>query len=74
MDPKSHSVSSSGGAATLGENIIPLSNISAQWESLTESEQGLVFRQLEELQKKDWKGLSLDEKRAGTSSVSLLYP
>lgn len=49
----------------LGESIIPLSNVQAQWETMSEAEQSLVHRQLEELQKKDWRGLSLDEKRAG---------
>ncbi|PVG02906.1 COX4-domain-containing protein [Serendipita vermifera] len=47
-----------------GDSIIPLSNIQAQWESMTEQEQNLVHRQLEELQTKDWRSLSLDEKRA----------
>ena len=52
-------------AEDLGESIIPLSNIQAQWESMNEREQSIVHRQLEELQKKDWRSLSLDEKRAG---------
>lgn len=52
------------GAEELGESIIPLSNVQAQWETMSEAEQSLVHRQLEELQKKDWRGLSLDEKRA----------
>ncbi|KAG8773222.1 Cytochrome c oxidase subunit 5A [Serendipita sp. 398] len=55
--------SASSGVNT-GESIIPLSNIQAQWESMTEQERSLVHRQLEELQAKDWKSLSLDEKRA----------
>jgi hypothetical protein len=53
-----------------GDSIIPLSNIQAQWENMTEEEQNLVHRQLEELQAKDWRNLSLDEKRAGQSRVS----
>jgi len=52
-------------AEDLGESIIPLSNIQAQWESMGEREQSIVHRQLEELQKRDWRSLSLDEKRAG---------
>lgn len=52
-------------AEDLGESIIPLSNIQAQWENMTEHEQSIVHRQLEELQKRDWRSLSLDEKRAG---------
>lgn len=47
-------------------NIIPLSNVEAQWELMTGDEQVLVHQQLEQLQKKDWKELSLDEKKAGT--------
>jgi len=46
------------------EAAIPLSNVEAQWERLTPDEQLVIHRQLEELQKKDWKSLSLDEKRA----------
>jgi len=55
------SVSSSSTTAA----VIPLSNVEAQWEKMTKSEQAVVHRQLEELQKKDWKTLSLDEKKAG---------
>lgn len=46
------------------ETAIPLSNVEAQWERLTPDEQLVIHKQLEELQKKDWKSLSLDEKRA----------
>lgn len=46
------------------ETAIPLSNVEAQWERLTPDEQLVIHKQLEELQKKDWKALSLDEKRA----------
>ena len=45
--------------------VIPLSNVEAQWEKLTADEQLTVHQQLEELQKRDWKTLSLDEKKAG---------
>lgn len=61
----SHASEKGKGSASLGESIIPISNIEAQWNTMTEDEQALVHRQLEELQKKDWKSLSLDEKRAG---------
>jgi len=44
--------------------VIPLSNVEAQWEKLTAEEQLTVHQQLEEIQKKDWKTLSLDEKKA----------
>lgn len=45
--------------------VIPLSNVEAQWEKLTSDEQLTVQQQLEDLQKKDWKTLSIDEKKAG---------
>jgi TRAP-type C4-dicarboxylate transport system substrate-binding protein len=44
-----------------------LSNVEAQWATLSPSEQTAVHQQLEELQQKDWKMLSLAEKKAGTS-------
>jgi len=45
--------------------MIPLSNVEAQWEKLNTEEQLTVHRQLEQLQKRNWKELSLDEKKAG---------
>ena len=45
---------------------IPLSNVEAQWEQLSADEQLSVHQQLEEIQKKDWTTLSVDEKKAGT--------
>lgn len=45
-------------------SAIPLSNVEAQWEALSSDEQLEVHRALEEVQKKDWKTLSLDEKKA----------
>ncbi len=50
-------------------NALPLSNVEAQWEKLSKEEQVGLHRQLEELQKKDWKTLSIDEKRAGALSM-----
>lgn len=47
------------------DTVIPLSNVEAQWEKMTADEQLTVHQQLEELQKKDWRSLSLDEKKAG---------
>jgi cytochrome c oxidase subunit 4 len=38
--------------------------VEAQWETLTKQEKIDTALQLEELQKKDWKELSLDEKKA----------
>jgi len=51
--------------STASSSAIPLSNVEAQWEKMTSDEQLSVHQQLEELQKKDWKELSLDEKKAG---------
>lgn len=43
--------------------VVP--NIEARWAKMSKEEQYGVFRQLEELQRKDWKELSIDEKKAG---------
>ncbi|GJN94663.1 hypothetical protein Rhopal_007746-T1 [Rhodotorula paludigena] len=43
---------------------VSLGNIEASWKSLSVEEQEQTFKHLEELQKKDWKELSLDEKKA----------
>ncbi|KAH7889135.1 COX4, subunit IV of cytochrome c oxidase [Phlebopus sp. FC_14] len=50
--------------AAAAASVIPLSNVEAQWEKMTKTEQATVHRQLEEIQKKDWKLLSVDEKKA----------
>ncbi|KAI6103671.1 COX4, subunit IV of cytochrome c oxidase [Pisolithus sp. B1] len=50
--------------AAPSQSAIPLSNVEAQWERMSKSDQALVHRQLEELQRKDWKQLSIDEKKA----------
>ncbi|SPO30166.1 probable cytochrome-c oxidase chain V precursor [Ustilago trichophora] len=51
-----------------GPNKVQLShvvpNIEASWKTLSKEEQYGIFRQLEELQRKDWKELSVDEKKA----------
>jgi hypothetical protein len=60
-----HPAPASASASASGPSIIPLSNVEAQWAKLTPDEQLTVHAQLEELQKKDWKALSLDEKKAG---------
>ena len=54
-------------------SAIPLSNVEAQWEALSSDEQLEVHRALEEVQKKDWKTLSVDEKKAGTSPGRVRY-
>ena len=61
-------------ASTAASAVVPLSNVEAQWEKLTQQEQLAVHQQLEEIQKRDWKTLSLDEKKAGASrSRALAY-
>ena len=50
---------------TTAASAIPLSNVEAQWERLSSEEQLAVHQQLEEIQKRDWKTLSVDEKKAG---------
>lgn len=49
-----------------------LANIEASWEDLPAEEQGQVYQQLKELQKRDWKEMSLDEKKAGESCFFLV--
>lgn len=41
-------------------------NLEARWAQLSKEEQYGIFRHLEELQRKDWKELSVDQKKAGT--------
>ncbi|KAF9450274.1 cytochrome c oxidase subunit IV [Macrolepiota fuliginosa MF-IS2] len=43
---------------------IPLSNVEASWTKLSPEEKANVHQQLEEVQKKDWKELSTDQKKA----------
>jgi cytochrome c oxidase subunit 4 len=54
-------------------DVIPLSNIEAQWESLSAGEQQQVYVQLEEVMKNDWKTVSLDSKKAGMYFPILSY-
>ncbi|OJT06106.1 Cytochrome c oxidase polypeptide 5, mitochondrial [Trametes pubescens] len=51
-------------AAASAESVVPLSNVEAMWERLSADEQAVVHQQLEELQKRDWKTLTVDEKKA----------
>jgi cytochrome c oxidase subunit 4 len=46
-------------------SAVSLANVEAQWERLSSEEQVEVHRELEALQKRDWKTLSIDEKKAG---------
>ena len=56
-------------AASSASPVIPLSNVEAMWERLSADEQLVIHQQLEELQKKDWKSLSIDEKKAGECAL-----
>ncbi|BEI96953.1 hypothetical protein CcaverHIS631_0205420 [Cutaneotrichosporon cavernicola] len=56
--PPPHSRRSSNSSAPL------LGNIEASWSSLPAAEQAEVYQALEEIQKKDWKELTVDEKKA----------
>ncbi|THH12940.1 hypothetical protein EW146_g7233 [Bondarzewia mesenterica] len=58
-----HPIASSSSSAQA--SVIPLSNVEAQWEKMSAEDQISVHQQLEVLQKKDWKELSLDQKKAG---------
>ena len=44
---------------------VPLSNVEALWTKLNGDEKLAVHEQLEALQLKDWKTLTVDEKKAG---------
>lgn len=43
-----------------------LPNIEGMWPNMAKEEQYSVYKALEELQRKNWKELSVDEKKAGT--------
>lgn len=47
-----------------------LANIEASWAKLPASEQYQVYQELEQIQKKDWKELTTDEKKAGECAIS----
>lgn len=44
---------------------VPLSNVEALWTKLNGDERMVIHENLEALQLKDWKALTLDEKKAG---------
>lgn len=52
-------------ASSAPRAAVPLANLEAQWERMNSEDQVAVHEQLEELQKKNWKELSLAEKKAG---------
>ncbi|GAA5861656.1 hypothetical protein JCM1840_005222 [Sporobolomyces johnsonii] len=51
-------------SASTAVSPVSLNNIEASWKTLTPAEQEQTFKHLEELQKKPWTELSLDEKKA----------
>jgi cytochrome c oxidase subunit 4 len=54
-----HAGAASSTTTVSAASAIPLSNVEAQWATLSTSEQAAVHQQLEALQQKDWKVLSL---------------
>ena len=63
----SSSSSSSAAQSVTSSRVapIPLSNVEALWTKLSGDEKVAVHEKLEALQLKDWKTLSVDEKKAG---------
>ena len=61
-----HAAPAASTSSSSGPTVVPLSNVEAMWERLSADEQLVIHQQLEEIQKKDWKTLSVDEKKAGT--------
>lgn len=63
----SSSSSSSAAPSVTSSRVapIPLSNVEALWTKLSGDEKVAVHEKLEALQLKDWKTLSVDEKKAG---------
>ncbi|PPR02200.1 hypothetical protein CVT24_011427 [Panaeolus cyanescens] len=56
--------SSSTSASSSRVAPVHLSNVEAQWEKLSSDEKAAVHEQLAAIQAKDWKELSIDEKKA----------
>ena len=63
----SSSSSSSAPSSVTSSRVapVPLSNVEALWAKLSGDEKMAIHEQLEALQLKDWKTLSVDEKKAG---------
>ena len=55
-------VEASGASVELSK-VLP--NIESHWAKLTKEEQYAVYKALEEVQRKDWHELSVDEKKGG---------
>jgi len=58
-------VAAAGGVAARKPAPVNLSNVEAEWAGLSEAEKAAVHEQLEVVQQKDWKELTLAEKKAG---------
>jgi len=58
--------SASGASASVRPaSAVPLSNVEAAWTKMSDVEKLSIQEQLEEIQKRDWNTLSIDEKKAG---------
>ncbi|EIN07119.1 COX4-domain-containing protein, partial [Punctularia strigosozonata HHB-11173 SS5] len=62
--PGNHAPTHAPSSTARQQSMIPISNVEAQWEQLSDEDKLVVHQQLEELQKQDWKKLSIDEKKA----------
>lgn len=51
-------------AAVELDKVLP--NIESHWTKLSNEQQYSVYKQLEEVQRKDWKDLSINEQKGGT--------
>jgi hypothetical protein len=61
--PSAPAAYSASGSATV--TPVSISNVEASWTKLSPDEKASVHQQLEAVQQKDWKELSIDEKKAG---------
>ncbi|KAK7455299.1 Cytochrome c oxidase subunit 5B, mitochondrial [Stygiomarasmius scandens] len=60
----SSSNAAAGSTSRKSSSVIPLSNVEAQWEKMGKEDKLAVYRELEEAMKRDWKELTIDEKKA----------
>ena len=50
-------------------SVTPFTQIEGRWSKLPKAEQGALGDQLADLQKGDWKNMSLEQKRAGKKNL-----
>lgn len=53
--------------------VTPFTQIEGRWSKLPKAEQGALADQLAELQKGDWKNMSMEQKRAGKNETLLSH-